>query len=30
MYGMYVCIFWAGVQPMLDPYAKAFIAGPLR
>jgi len=24
------CILWAGVQPTLDPYAEAFIAGPLR
>ena len=23
-------IIWAGVQPTLDPYAEAFIAGPLR
>jgi len=22
-------ILWAGVQPTLDPYAEAFIAGPL-
>jgi len=25
-----VIILWAGVQPTLDPYAEAFIAGPLR
>jgi len=24
------CILRAGVQPTLDPYAEAFIAGPLR
>jgi len=27
---MYVCILRAGVQPTLDPYNEAFIAGPLR
>ena len=27
---MYVCMYpLAGVQPTLDPYAEAFIAGPL-
>jgi len=25
-----MCILRAGVQPTLDPYAEAFIAGPLR
>ena len=25
-----IIILWAGVQPTLDPYAEAFIAGPLR
>jgi len=25
-----IIILWAGVQPALDPYAEAFIAGPLR
>ena len=27
---IYPCILRAGVQPTMDPYAKAFIAGPLR
>jgi len=27
---MYVYIFWAWVQPTLDPYAEGFIADPLR
>ena len=27
---LYVCILRAWVQPTLDPYAEAFIAGPLR
>jgi len=27
---IYLSILWAGVQPTLDPYAEAFIAGPLR
>jgi len=25
-----IIILWAGAQPTLDPYAEAFIAGPLR
>jgi len=25
-----IIILWAGVQPTLDPYAEAFIAGPLH
>jgi len=25
-----IIILWAGVQPTQDPYAEAFIAGPLR
>jgi len=25
-----IIILWAGVQPTLDLYAEAFIAGPLR
>jgi len=25
-----IIILWAGVQPTLDPYAEALIAGPLR
>ena len=29
-YDVCVCILRAGVQPTLDPYAEAFIAGPLR
>jgi len=28
--GIIIIILWAGVQPTLDPYAEAFIAGPLR
>jgi len=27
---VYVCILRARVQPTLDPYAEAFIAGPFR
>ena len=27
---IYLSILWAGAQPTLDPYAEAFIAGPLR
>jgi len=26
---MYVCILQAGVQPTLDPYAKAFFSRPI-
>jgi len=29
-YDVCVCILRAGIQPTLDPYAEAFIAGPLR
>ena len=24
-----IILWWAGVQPTLDPYAEAFMAGPL-
>jgi len=29
-YFIIIIILWAGVQPTLDPYAEAFVAGPLR